>query len=44
VQQSFAYQGKCLRWLREDRAALSSDDRSAVDRLLEGTGCEALFG
>ena len=44
VQQSFPYQGKCLRWLREDRAALSTDDRSAVDRLLEGTGCEALFG
>jgi glutathione S-transferase len=43
VQQSFPYQAKCLGWLREGRAALSSDDRAAVDRILEGTGCEALF-
>jgi len=43
VQQSFPYQAKCLRWLREGRAALSSDDRAAVDRILGGTGCEALF-
>jgi glutathione S-transferase len=43
VQRSFPYQGKCLGWLREDRAALSPDDRAAVDRMLEGTGCEALF-
>jgi glutathione S-transferase len=44
VQQSFPYQAKCLGWLREDRAALSPEDRAALDRVLEGTGCEALFG
>ena len=43
VQQPFPYQGKCLRWLREARAALSPADRSAVDALLDDTGCEALF-
>jgi len=44
VQQSFPYQAKCLGWLREDRSALSPEDRAAVDGILEGTGCEALFG
>jgi glutathione S-transferase len=43
VQRSFPYQAKCLGWLREGRAALSPDDRAAVDGMLEGTGCEALF-
>jgi glutathione S-transferase len=43
VQQPFPYQGKCLRWLREGRAALSADDRAFVDSLLAGTGCEILF-
>jgi hypothetical protein len=43
VQRPFPYQGKCLGWLREDRAALSEDDRRWVDATLAGTGCEALF-
>lgn len=43
VQKPFPYQGKCLRWLREAHAALPSKDRAAVDVLLRGTGCEALF-
>ena len=43
VQKPFPYQGKCLRWLREQYAALGGGDRSAVDALLAGTGCEALF-
>lgn len=43
TQQPFPYQGKCLRWLREGRAALSSTDRGWVDALLAGTGCEPLF-
>ena len=43
VQRSFPYQAKCLGWLRADRAALSPDARTEVDRMLEGTGCEALF-
>jgi glutathione S-transferase len=43
VMQPFPYQGKCLQWLREGRAALSADDRRAVDAVLSGTGCEKLF-
>lgn len=43
VQQPFPYQGKCLQWLREKHAALGPADRKAVDDVLEGTGCEALF-
>ena len=43
IQKPFPYQGKCLAWLRDDYAALSDDDRSAVDAILAGTGCEALF-
>jgi hypothetical protein len=43
VQKPFPYQAKCLRWLREQYAALGSGDRSAVSALLAGTGCEALF-
>ena len=42
-QRPFPYQGKCLHWLREARAALSSDDGSAVDAVLAGSGCERLF-
>jgi glutathione S-transferase len=43
LQQPFPYQGKCLVWLREGYAALASADRAAVDGVLAGTGCEALF-
>ena len=43
VQQPFPYQGKCLLWLREKHAALSSNDRKAVEGILAGTGCERLF-
>lgn len=43
VQQPFPYQGKCLQWLREERAALSGKDRAFVDDVLAGTGCEKLF-
>jgi glutathione S-transferase len=42
-QKPFTYQGKCLGWLREGYAALAAADRRAVDALLAGTGCEALF-
>jgi len=42
-QKPFPYQGKCLRWLREERAALSDADRGWVDELFKGTGCEQLF-
>jgi len=43
TQKPFPYQGKCLSWLREGRAALSEADRAWVDELLAGTGCEVLF-
>lgn len=43
VQRPFPYQRKCLGWLREHRKSLAPEDRRAADRLLEGTGCEALF-
>jgi glutathione S-transferase len=42
-QAPFKYQGKCLQWLREGYAALSDDDRSRVDAVLAGTGCEVLI-
>lgn len=42
-QGPFAYQGKCLVWLREQYAALGSTDRAAVDTLLADTGCEPLL-
>ncbi|MEM9203240.1 MAG: glutathione S-transferase family protein [Actinomycetota bacterium] len=41
-QAPFAYQAKCLRWLRAEYAALTSEDKSRVDDALAGTGCEAL--
>jgi glutathione S-transferase len=44
VQKPFPYQGKCLAWLRKSYAALDPDARANVDGLLEGTGCETLFG
>ncbi len=43
LQKPFPYQGKCLQWLREGHAALAPRDRVAVDGVLWGTGCEALF-
>ena len=43
TQQTFPYQAKCLRWLRDEYQALSSADRRDADALLSGSGCEALF-
>lgn len=42
-QAPFAYQGKCLRWLRAEYEALAAGDRTRVDGVLAGTGCEPLF-
>ncbi len=42
-QQAFPYQGKCVRWLREERDALAQEDRHAVDRILEQSACLSLF-
>jgi len=43
VQEPFPYQAKCLQWVRQEYARLDGADRETVDRLLHGTGCEALF-
>jgi len=43
VQQPFPYQGKCLRWLREAREALSAADREFVDSALKSTGADTIF-
>ncbi len=43
TQPTFPYQAKCLQWVNEQYQALSTDDRSRVDRILAGTGCEALL-
>jgi glutathione S-transferase len=43
VQQAFAYQGKCLAWLRREHGQLSSTDRARVDAALAGSGNEVLF-
>ena len=42
-QAPFGYQGKCLQWLRAAYDALSDTDRSRVDAVLDGSGCEQLF-
>lgn len=42
-QDPFVYQAKCLKWLREEYAALSEADRARIDAVLLGTGCEAVF-
>lgn len=42
-QNPFAYQAKCLQWLREAYAALADGDRKRVDVMLEGTNVLPLF-
>jgi len=43
TQQTFAYQGKCLRWINEQYCALDLAQREQVNAILAGTGCEALI-
>lgn len=42
-QQSFPYQGKCLHWIVNEYQNLSQTDKQRVDRIIVGTGCEALL-
>ncbi|MDZ7781632.1 MAG: glutathione S-transferase N-terminal domain-containing protein [Halioglobus sp.] len=42
TQQTFPYQAKCLRWINEEYRALTDAERERVDRVLAGTGCEAV--
>lgn len=41
-QQTFAYQRKCLAWIRDEYHNLFESDRNVVDTVLDGTGCEVL--
>lgn len=43
TQPTFAYQAKCLTWVREQYEALAAGDKARVDALLDGTGVEALL-
>lgn len=43
TQPTFTYQAKCLKWLRDEHAVLSGNERGSVDAMLSGTGCGALF-
>ncbi|HEX4199430.1 MAG TPA: glutathione S-transferase N-terminal domain-containing protein [Caulobacteraceae bacterium] len=38
-QPPFAYQAKCVQWLRQSHARLPAPSRDAVGRVLEATGC-----
>jgi glutathione S-transferase len=43
VQEAFVYQAKCLTWLKQRYDNLGEIDKSRLDKVLSGTGCEALF-
>jgi glutathione S-transferase len=43
TQQTVSYQGKCLRWLREEYAELTPSDQATVRNCLKKTGCMALM-
>ena len=43
TQPAFPYQAKCLRWINEEYRALDEYNRSRVDKILTGTGCEAVL-
>lgn len=43
TQPTFAYQAKCLVWLKDHAKSLSPEDAAACRAILSGTGCEALF-
>jgi glutathione S-transferase len=42
-QETFAYQGKCLDWIRDEYEKLSDQDRVDIDLILDGTGCQDLI-
>lgn len=43
VLQTVAYQGKCLRWLRDEFLALGDADQASAVDVLRETGCLTLF-
>ena len=42
-QRPFPYQGRCVKWIREQYLILTDDERRCIDHVLEGTGCENLL-
>ena len=43
LQETFVYQAKCLKWLKQRYDNLGEQDKERLDNVLSGTGCEALF-
>lgn len=43
VQPVFPYQGKCLQWINQEYQKLGPDDRTEVNEILSGSGCETLI-
>ena len=43
VQEPFPYQAKCVQWIRNQYADLSTDDQTAVDKIIDGTGLEPML-
>jgi hypothetical protein len=43
VQETFVYQAKCLKWLKQRYDNLGENDKARLDNILSGTGCEVLF-
>ena len=41
-QQSFPYQAKCLKWIKEEFKNISETDQARVSKLIVDTGCELL--
>jgi len=42
-QKTFNYQGKCLRWIKEEYRSLRKNDQEKISSIFEGTGCELLL-
>jgi len=43
TQPTFAYQAKCLGWIRDAYARNEPEERAAIDAILAGAGCEAML-
>ena len=41
-QRTFPYQVKCLTWLREEYESLTKSEKTEVNKIIDGTGCETL--
>jgi len=42
-QPTFPYQAKCLQWINQEYGKLNTTDKSQVDAILAGTGCDTLL-